>query len=132
MAELKDLLVNRAELDRQLLAELLAPYIGIDAERREVVPMARWGDLSPEGKTLVFLLARKAMCALPEVDLNVEAAPPKEIEAGTGVKGGTLRPKLGKMMAQGILRQDAAKGYFIPTHAVHRAKQIIEEEKKNE
>lgn len=126
MAELEDLLVDRAKLDRKLLTEVLAPFIGIDAEAKEVVPQSGWGRLGPDAKILVYLLARKAMRAMKSVGLEVEAAAAKEIEAATGVKGGTLRPKLIKMKTDGMLAQDKSKRYFVPTHAVLRAKEEIE------
>ena len=127
MAELRDLLVDRAELDQQLLAEVLAPFVGIDGQRAEVVPGEGWTRLAPDAKILVFLLARKAMVALPEVDVSVEGAAPKEIERDAGIKGGTLRPKLVRLRKEGLLAQDDDGRYFVPTHAVHRAKSLIEE-----
>jgi hypothetical protein len=132
MAELKDLLVNRARMDEALLAELLSPFLGIDAERMEVVPMEGWVRLSIEGRVLAYLLARKAMASMEEVRLEVEAASPKDIEAATGVKGGTLRPKLVRMKASGLVSQDNARRYFVPTHAVVRIKPIIERSVEHE
>ena len=125
MARLEDLLVSRAELDESLLTEVLAAYVGIDAETREVVPQPGWTRLGPDAKILVYLLARKAMQAMESVDLEVEGAAPKEISESTGVKGGTLRPKLVKMKGEGVLTQDGAKRYSVATHAVLRAKEII-------
>jgi len=127
MAELKDLLVDRAQLDQELLAEVLLPFVGIDARTAQIVPVEGWMKLSPEAKILVFLLARKAMMALPEVDISVEGAAPKEIENDAGIKGGTLRPKLVRLRAEGVLSQDAEGRYFVPTHAVLRAKNLIQE-----
>jgi hypothetical protein len=125
MPNLEDLLIDRAELDRGLLAEVLAPLVGIDRNTSEVVPMEGWNGLSAEGKVLVFLLARKAMAALPGVRMESEGAMPREIEEATGVKGGTLRPKLARMKARGLVSQDRAKRYFVPTHAVLRVKELI-------
>jgi hypothetical protein len=126
VAELKDLLVDRSKLDEALLAGLLGPYIGIDPERREVVPMEGWTRLGLEGKILTYLLARKAMHSMSEVGLEIEAAAAKEIETATGVKGGTLRPKLIRMKGDGLLTQDGERRYFIPTHAVIRIQPLIE------
>ena len=126
MADLEDLLVDGAELDRALLSELLAAYVGIDAAATGIVPKQGWAGLGPDAKVLVYLLARKAMVALDAVDLEIEGALPKEIEESTGVKGGTLRPKLAGMKNEGVLAQDGAKRYFVPTHAVLRAKAKIE------
>lgn len=125
MADLQDLLVDREELDRKLLAEILRPYVGIDAVRQEIVPKEDWRGLNSEAKALVFLLARRAMVAMPEVPLEVEGALPREITAETGVKGGTLRPKLRAMAREGLLSQDSSGRYLVPTYAVLRAKKVI-------
>ncbi len=122
MSELEELLIDRAELDKNLLAEVLLPYIGIDAGRREIVPREGWRRLSGEAKILVFLLGRKAMVAMNAIDM--EGALPQEIERRTGVKGGTLRPKLRSMRSDGLLAQEGSN-YFVPTHALHRAKDLI-------
>ena len=126
MADLEDLLVDAAQLDRALLSELLGAYVGIDAAAAGVVPKEGWARLNSDLKILVYLLARKAMVALDAVDLEVEGALPKVIEEHTGVKGGTLRPKLVRMKGEGLLSQDEGKGYFVPTHAVLRVKEQIE------
>ena len=126
MSDLEDLLVDRAELDRALLSALLGAYVGIDAATGGIVPKEDWIRLGPDAKVLVYLLARKAMVALEAVELQDEGALPKEIELRTGVKGGTLRPKLVRMKSEGILAQDDAKCYFVPTHAILRAKEAIE------
>jgi hypothetical protein len=127
VAELKDLLVDRAQLDQKLLAEVLVPFVGIDPRTAEIVPMEGWMKLSPDAKILVFLLARKAMAAMPEVEIAAEGAAPKEIERDAGVKGGTLRPKLVRLKKEGILAQDPEGRYFVPTHAVGRARNLIQE-----
>jgi DNA-binding IclR family transcriptional regulator len=92
-----------------------------------VVPTQGWARLSPDAKILVFLLARKAMVALPDVALAIEGAAPREIERDAGIKGGTLRPKLVRLRKEGLLAQDDEGRYYVPTHAVLRAKTLVEE-----
>lgn len=125
MPELEDLLVDRAELDRKLLAEVLVGFVGIDGGRKEIVTRPGWEKLGVEQKVLVLLLARKAMAAMPEVGLETEGMSPKDIEAATGVRGGTLRPALSGMRKQSRLAQDKAKRYYVPTHAVNAVCSVI-------
>jgi hypothetical protein len=125
MGDLNELLVDREELDRGLLAETLLPLIGIDRNTLDVVPKPGWNALSAEGKIIVYLLARKAMVAMPDLSLDVEGALPQEIERNTGVRGGTLRPRLREMLADALLAQDSAGRYFVPVHAVLRARESI-------
>ena len=125
MAELKDLLVNRGELDEQLLTEVLLPLVGIDPSTMEVVPREGWRKLKPEGKILTVLLARKAMCAMSEIALEVEGLASKDLQKATGVKGGTLRPTLTRMKDKGLIMQDSRKLYSVPVTAVLTAKEVL-------
>lgn len=125
MADLKDLIVNRQELDQQLLAEVLMPYVGIDPDRQEVVPKEGWRNLRPASRVLIVLLARKAMCAMPEVALEDEGMSSKALEEATGVRGGTLRPTLSRLKNKTLVAQDGQRRYYVPTHAVLAARAAI-------
>ena len=125
MPELEELLVNREELDRQLLAEVLLPFVGIDPARKEIVPKEAWSGLNAEGKILIVLLTRKAMYAMPEVGIGVEGLASKEVEVATGVKGGTLRPTLTRMKKKGLISQDGQKRYYIPGTSVLAVKSAV-------
>ena len=125
MAELKDLLVDRGKLDEELLAEVLLPLAGIDPGTQEIVPREGWKNLTPEGKILVVLLGRKAMCAMTEIDLDVESLAAKDVEKATGLKGGTLRPTLTRMKGKGLITQDKQKRYAVPVTAVLSAKEVL-------
>lgn len=125
MAELKDLLVDKEELDKGLLADLLLPFVGIDIHSGQMVPKEGWEKLNVDQKILVNALTRKAAMSMPEVDLVREAAAAKEIEAATGIKGGTLRPRLVALKDIGLLRQDKDRNYFAPTPAVLQIGKII-------
>jgi hypothetical protein len=125
MAKLEDLLVDRAELDRALLADVLLPYVGIDSQRQEIVPRDGWADLGAEARILLFLLGRKALSALGSLVPEEEGALPREVEAGTGVRGNTLRPTLTKLRKEGLIRQDSRKRYLVPAYGVESAKNRI-------
>jgi hypothetical protein len=132
MPGLEDLLVDRVQLNEELLRSLLLPYVGIDGERQEIVPKATWVSLSAEQKILILLLARKAMSVLPSIALQNEGASPKEIEGATGVPGGTLRPKLRNLKGLKVLAQDKDGGYFVPTHALSQMPDWLKEKEADE
>lgn len=129
---LNDLLIDRVQLNEELLHDVLLPVVGIDGERQEIVPKAPWSVLSPDAKILVFCLGRKAMATIPSIALEVEGVHPKEIEEGTGVPGGTLRPKLRLFRSQGLLTQDTEGRYYIPTHAVTEVSEVLKDGASNE
>lgn len=129
MADLEDLLVSGAELDRQLVVGVLKPVVGIDPKARRVRPAARWKDLSARGKILAYLLARKAMKAL-ELPIDAEAAPPLQIIGETGIPKGTVYPQLkGVYEARPqLVDRDSQSRYWIPDWAVEDACDVIRRE----
>ena len=124
MPELSDLLVDRGQLDQELLANTLGPFVGIDGNRHEIVPGEGWTSLGGPGLVIAVLLGRKAMMTL-ELGVEVEGLPTKELEESTGLKGNTIRPTLSRLKDQGLVRQDAQGRYYIPTASVPRACEVI-------
>lgn len=127
MADLEDLLVSGAELDRQLVIGVLKPVLGIDPKAMRVRPAERWNDLSARGKILAYLLARKAMKAL-ELPIEAEAALPLEIIGETGIPKGTVYPHLkGLYEARPqLVDRDSESRYWVPDWAVSNACDVIE------
>lgn len=128
MAELKDLIVSGAELDKKLAAEILAPYVQLDKDKCTIRPTEGWTELSNDQKILVYLLARKAMVALG-FDLATEGATASEVVAETGVKSGTAHPALRKLLGNRFIDQSQDKRYFVPNHAIARIKSVLSEKK---
>jgi hypothetical protein len=124
MAELEDLIVSGAELDKKLVAEILAPYVQLDKGECTIRPTERWMELSNDQKILVYLLARKAMVALG-FDLATEGATASEVVAETGVKRGTAHPALRKLLGNRIVSQSRDKRYFISTYAIAQIKSML-------
>ena len=121
MAKLEELLVDGSEVDRELVGTILAPYIRIDRTNASIIPTERWDDLSARSQVLIFLAARKAMRALG-IDEAEEVAP-GDIEAATGLLGGTVRPALMRLSKQRLIaRADGNRGYYLPNWALNRVK----------
>lgn len=128
MAELEDLIVSGAELDKQLVAEILAPYVQLDKDRCTIRPTNGWTQLSNDQKILIYLLSRKAMAALG-FDLGTEGATASEVIADTGVKSGTAHPALRKLLGNRLIDQSQDKRYFIPNYATAQIKSLLFEKK---
>lgn len=125
MATLEELLVSGREINRELVADLLQPFVRIDAEECQIIPTASWGRLSNESKSLIYLLARKAMTAL-DLPIPTEGATPREIERATGVVGNSLRPVLRRLLAQRMVAKSEGR-YYVPNHALENAKLYLRE-----
>src|SRR3712207_7118955 len=93
MMALEELLVDVRELDRELVVALLRPYLRIDRQSCDVIPLEPWDTVPNEVRVLLYLLARRAMRAL-DLPLARESASPVEIERATGIPGGSVRPAL--------------------------------------
>jgi len=128
MAELEDLIVSGEELDRKLVAEILAPYVQLDKDRCAIRPADGWMRLSEGQKILVYVLARKAMVAL-DFGLPVEGASASETVQDTGVKKGTAHPALRKLLGDRLLEQSEHSRYFVPNYAIPRIKSMLSEKK---
>lgn len=120
MTTLEELLVSSKEINRGLVAELLQPFVRIDPEDCEIIPTPSWRRLSNESKSLIYLLARKAMTAL-DLPIRVEGVTPQEIERATGVMGNSLRPVLKRLLEQRVVAKAEGR-YYVPNHALENAK----------
>jgi len=123
---LNDLVVSGREINTELVAEILGPFVRLDADSSDILPTTAWAGLPPEAKILLYLLARKAMVAL-QMSIPGEGATPQEIEKSTGVVGGTLRPKLKKMLGARLLARGDDSRYLVPNHAMEAVKIHISE-----
>lgn len=128
MAELEDLIVSGTELDKKLVAEILAPYVQLEKDRCTIRPTEGWTRLSNDQKLLIYLLARRAMVALG-FDLGTEGATASEVIADTGVKSGTAHPALRKLLGNRLIDQSQDKRYCIPNYAIAQIKSLLFEKK---
>lgn len=108
---------------RRLLADLLKPHIRIDPEKGSIYFMGQPPKLNTKQHVLTFLLAKLAMS-----QKNPEIAPiatSKEIEEGTGLPGGTVRPKLSELFNEKVISKGSS-GYFIESINLYKARSILE------
>jgi hypothetical protein len=116
---LERLVVDQAAADRELLASLLTGRIAVDraSARYSFVPGIR-PQLGTRRTVLIALLARKALSLL--VEGFVEPATPRELEAESGIRGGTLRPILKDLKDENLLLK-TGDGYLVANHALEFA-----------
>lgn len=120
---LSRLVVDQAEVNRELVAELLADRVTIDtsdatfAFKRQVRKQ-----LNGAGVVMTALLAQKALVLLG-AEVN-EALRPRELEALTGIRGGTLRPILKKLSDEGMVSRKT-DGYVVPNTALEDAEYLL-------
>lgn len=131
MAKLEDLVVSGADMDRELVPEILAPYLRLDKDTCGIRPTDKWEDLGTEEKVLLFLVARKAMVAL-EFPLENEQATAAEVIKQTGLAQGSAYPILRVLLQQRLVEQIGQRGgYLVPNHALEKIKTIIQKTKED-
>lgn len=126
MSTLDELVVSGAELDRELVATILKPFVRIDGDTASIIPQDGWESLTVQRKVLVFLTARKAMRGLG-LEIAREECSPMEIEAATGIRGGTLRPTLKRLADRRVIDKRRSGGYYVPNWALQRVKAALRE-----
>ena len=124
MASLEELVVDAREIDRELVATFLKPYLRIDGPTCGILPQAGWTEVPNEARVLLYLVARKAMREL-DLPLPEEAATPLEIERATGIPGGSVRPALKRLLKARLVERDLATGYLVPNYAMLRARDYV-------
>ena len=124
--ELEALVVSGRDVDRKLVADILAPYVRSDKDALNIRPQEAWNELKAQPKILIYLLSRKAMLAL-DFSLTAEGGTPSEVANDTGLKQGTVNPALRGLLDNRLVAQDKEGRYFIPNHAIERVKTLIAE-----
>ena len=124
MGALEELLVDARQIDRELVATFLKPYLRIDRRTCVILPQPAWGEVPNEARVLLYLVARKAMRAL-EMPLDDEAATPLEIERATGIPGGSVRPALKRLLKARLVERELGRGYIVPNYATLRARGYV-------
>lgn len=116
---LEALVVSERKLDRNLVAEILAPYVRLDKDTNNISPLEAWLGLGTDLRILVYLIARKAMVIL-QFGLESERANASEVARDTNLKLGAVTPILRKMYAEGIVDRAKDHRYFVPNDAIER------------
>ena len=123
MTTLDELVVSGSEIDRELIASVLKPFVRLNGDGKSVLLLPGWDRLKNDHKVLVFLVARKAMLALEwEVD---DAVSPKEVSRETGLPGGSVRPGLARLVDSRLAAQADGGRYLVPNWAMNQVKAIL-------
>lgn len=123
--ELEALIVSGKELDQKLVAGLLRPYLRLDKDECSIRPIEGWNGLRASMKILIYLLARKAMVAL-KFEIQEESTSVTEVVRDTGVKEGTVKPALRKMLSDRLIAQSKDKKYFVPNYSIEKVKMLLD------
>lgn len=109
---------------RVLLAELLKPHVRIDPDTGKVYFIPNPPRLNTKQQVLVYLLAKLALSQ--KSDSLEPIATAKDVEEGTAMPGGTVRPKLTELFRERAISRSEA-GYFIEARNLNIAKSILED-----
>ncbi len=122
---LSRLFADDQQVDLELLAKILYPYVRLLKSPARVEFTAEGEELSLRQKLLAYLLARKA---LKESGLiETEKTSPGEIERETKWSGGSIRPTLSRLKKDRLVRSDTSEdgGYYIPNHQVPKVGEVL-------
>lgn len=120
---LEDLLVDADAVDLGRPAAALKPYAAIDTKTGRLHFHPPYEGLTTRRKVLVCLLGQKASHLLGRIDS--ERLSPKQLEACTGLPGGTVRAKLTELKQDRTAVVDEHGGYAIAPHQLSRAVQEL-------
>ena len=123
---LEKLFIDEEEVSRDLLYDILAPYIRFSKKTNDIIPTRDFLKLKTDQKILVTLAAIKALFVLGKRDDDKIA--PKELEKLTGIKGNTLRPVLKNLYDQRIILKDPEGGYYLPPMSIPTVKDMLKHE----
>ena len=126
--DLEALVIGEKQLDRKLVADILAPYVRLDRNTRNISPMEAWLGLGTDLKILVYLIARKAMMLL-RFGLEAERATANEIADDTNLKLDAVNRLLRNMYAEGLLERSKGRRYFVPDDVLDRVMERLRQQK---
>ncbi len=90
---LKDLVAEKGSLDEAAIERIVEPYVRYDVEAKEIHFLPTFAGLSNKAKILAYLVALQGWRFITD-DPMLSDARPADIEAATGIPGGSLRPTL--------------------------------------
>jgi len=120
---LEKLLAEVSEINKNLLGEVLAPYVKIGKETGLPIFTPEYARLSNSGKIIVYLLARKAASILRLLNVP-EPVTPKEISKATGVAYDSVKPTLSSLARSRIVTREGGQ-YSFPNHLLLQARELV-------
>ena len=124
---LEALVVSEKKLDRNLVADILTPYVKLDKDINNIRPLEAWLGLGTDLRILVYLVARKAMVLL-RFGLEAERATANEISSDTNLKLDAVNRLLRKMYAEGLLDRSKGRRYFVPDDVLDRVMEKLRQQ----
>ena len=126
---LEKLIVSGAELDRELLATVLADLVRIDKDSGEIRFTRKGATLPKKLQILTYLIGRKAAKALGLVP--EEPISSKELTTKLGMGGGPLRGQLSILKKERSIDTKDAK-HYVPNYAIDQVKVLLEQASRKE
>jgi len=123
---LANLLLDREEVDRTRLANVLQEIVGIDKGSGAVVLKPGFSRLDSTQKIIAYLLGRKVAVLLERA--NVEAASPTTVAKETGMPRGTVNPKLVELHKRRLLSKTERSEYYVTPALLAEAIRELERE----
>lgn len=122
MGKLEDLVVDETELNEDLLHNVLSDFIRIGKRDNSIITQSKMEELNSKKKILVVLLALKAM---KELDMREnESAGPSQISEISGIKKGTVLPKIRELDKEGLVVNEDGK-YRVPNYNLRKTEDYI-------
>lgn len=113
---LEDLLVDAVAVDRGRIAKALKDIYGIDGQTGAVIAQAGLNALGQREKALAYLLARRVAVLLGIA--TDETSSPGEVSVGTGIRGGSARPLIRRLLQDHHISQDTDGRYGLSHHQI--------------
>ena len=112
---LRDLIASAASVNEEVIEEIVKTYVRYDPQASEIVLTHNGAKLSNHQKVLAFLTANEGWIY---VDKGRAVSPirPKEMEAPLGMKGGSLRPCLGRLLKDNLIKREGSGYRIVPAN----------------
>ncbi|MCL4260137.1 MAG: hypothetical protein KJZ52_05870 [Anaerolineales bacterium] len=108
---------------KQRLADILEPFVWLDPENDLIAFTEKVKNLTSLQLILIYILARKVISLInQEITASLS---PSEIESGTKLPGGTVRPKLGELTKKNIIVRTESGYEIAPTFLISEVEKIL-------
>ena len=99
---LRDLIADKSSFDEAAIERVVTPYLRYDIESQELTFLSPFAGLSNKAKILVYLAGLQGWRFVSDEPVASDARP-ADIEAATGIPGGSVRPVLRELCDNHVL-----------------------------